>query len=890
MKKLVVTALFCLLVISAGGGLMADDGYPIDRAKIADDIVTNLSNSVQKQTSASWATGGTTSCVNVDIELPDSFTVEHFFAAVFAEGYFEIINCGDDAADIQIDFSVDINLSGIFDTIIYFPGHTITLSAGETVNREIRFPVPPFEGSYTVCLYASSGDVADTACATMNVAFGGGPGIPIDACGVLTQGEDCVLFSPMAHCGDAFVLSDYGDFQVNDTVLVNGNLNMHCETDCIGANGCIDVVYIESCGFIDPVIPFQGCGVLVNDTECVVFEPFHHPDLRLTVENLGDFGEGDTVFINGDLVQSCDFICPDANGCILGNEIRSCNEGPNHPFEAQGIIVQTTECIVFVPFHHDGQFLLDNMGEAIVGDTVFVAGDLDISCVTICGDVDGCIHDNFIEVINMPGDPTMPFNGIGVLLQNDSCVLFSEAMTGELLVLDYLGDYVIGDTVCVAGILDVECETDCAGAIGCVEVHHIQNCGGGGTNPDTVMYRGRGILVQDTNCVLYFDELTGEKFLLTDYTEGEVGDTVCVIGILDLECASECPSAVGCIVVIDTYECGNGGNEPPPVPFHGMGLLLPDSQCVYLADFESGANYYLDNYGEYAPYDTVCIFGFLSTSCDNPCLIDMAGCVEVHDIIDCGGGDIPDTTYYRNVGVLLQGAECVIFSGANDDRNLVLDFYGDFVVGDTVCVEGFLDESCETACAEAEGCLQDNSIVLCGGDPGGNAFEAPGVLVTVGGCLLFSPSMGMMPGAGFTLDNYGDFSEGDNVFVTGSLEMSFDSTCLAAVGHIAENTIVLHNPGMNDNRDLKAHNYPNPFNPVTTISFDLPASTKITVTVHNILGQMVTTLIDGESRQGPQTVTWEGTDNSNQRVASGIYFYRIQTDDTAVTRKMVLTK
>ena len=85
-------------------------------------------------------------------------------------------------------------------------------------------------------------------------------------------------------------------------------------------------------------------------------------------------------------------------------------------------------------------------------------------------------------------------------------------------------------------------------------------------------------------------------------------------------------------------------------------------------------------------------------------------------------------------------------------------------------------------------------------------------------------------------------------------------------------------------------NYPNPFNPFTTISYDLPEQTHIRLSIYNVLGQLVITLMDGEQDAGHYQVVWDGKDSHDQTVASGIYFYRISTSAFAQSKKMVLLK
>jgi hypothetical protein len=80
-------------------------------------------------------------------------------------------------------------------------------------------------------------------------------------------------------------------------------------------------------------------------------------------------------------------------------------------------------------------------------------------------------------------------------------------------------------------------------------------------------------------------------------------------------------------------------------------------------------------------------------------------------------------------------------------------------------------------------------------------------------------------------------------------------------------------------------NYPNPFNPSTVLSFDLPAPSHVNLTVFNVLGQRVTTLVDEPLTAGTHDVMWDASGNS-----SGVYFYRISTDKNTETKKMLLLK
>lgn len=86
-------------------------------------------------------------------------------------------------------------------------------------------------------------------------------------------------------------------------------------------------------------------------------------------------------------------------------------------------------------------------------------------------------------------------------------------------------------------------------------------------------------------------------------------------------------------------------------------------------------------------------------------------------------------------------------------------------------------------------------------------------------------------------------------------------------------------------------NYPNPFNPSTTITFKLLDSGKITLNIFNILGHKVRTLVDEKKVSGQYTVIWNGKDDHGQKLSSGVYFYRLATENKLLaTRKMLMLK
>lgn len=85
-------------------------------------------------------------------------------------------------------------------------------------------------------------------------------------------------------------------------------------------------------------------------------------------------------------------------------------------------------------------------------------------------------------------------------------------------------------------------------------------------------------------------------------------------------------------------------------------------------------------------------------------------------------------------------------------------------------------------------------------------------------------------------------------------------------------------------------NYPNPFNPTTTIWYALPKSSHVTLQIINLQGQVVRTLVDGSRSARVHQVTWDGNNDQGQRIASGIYLYRLQAGDISKTMRLILLK
>ncbi|MEN8008470.1 MAG: FlgD immunoglobulin-like domain containing protein [Candidatus Krumholzibacteriota bacterium] len=89
---------------------------------------------------------------------------------------------------------------------------------------------------------------------------------------------------------------------------------------------------------------------------------------------------------------------------------------------------------------------------------------------------------------------------------------------------------------------------------------------------------------------------------------------------------------------------------------------------------------------------------------------------------------------------------------------------------------------------------------------------------------------------------------------------------------------------------LAVSNHPNPFNPLTTVRFELSNNGRATVNIYDLKGRLVRSLADGEFTAGPHSVTWDGRGNGGRRAGSGVYLVRVVTDSGSAEHKMVMLK
>jgi flagellar hook assembly protein FlgD len=85
-------------------------------------------------------------------------------------------------------------------------------------------------------------------------------------------------------------------------------------------------------------------------------------------------------------------------------------------------------------------------------------------------------------------------------------------------------------------------------------------------------------------------------------------------------------------------------------------------------------------------------------------------------------------------------------------------------------------------------------------------------------------------------------------------------------------------------------NAPNPVRAATDISFVLPAKSPVRLSVHDVAGRLVATLLEGERTAGAHRVTWSGADAAGRSVPGGVYFYRLATSEETYTKRLTVIR
>jgi len=137
------------------------------------------------------------------------------------------------------------------------------------------------------------------------------------------------------------------------------------------------------------------------------------------------------------------------------------------------------------------------------------------------------------------------------------------------------------------------------------------------------------------------------------------------------------------------------------------------------------------------------------------------------------------------------------------------------------------------------------------------------------------------------------FKDGDKIGICGFTETPMDEwgVDISTRGTVTVGTGsgVADNVGIVGEFSL-SNNYPNPFNPTTSITYTAPVKGQVKLVVYNTLGQAVNTLVDKVVAAGKHSVSWDGTNSAGQQMASGVYFYTLETESFYQTKKMMLIK
>jgi hypothetical protein len=135
--------------------------------------------------------------------------------------------------------------------------------------------------------------------------------------------------------------------------------------------------------------------------------------------------------------------------------------------------------------------------------------------------------------------------------------------------------------------------------------------------------------------------------------------------------------------------------------------------------------------------------------------------------------------------------------------------------------------------------------------------------------------------------------------LTATLE-GYDNVIISDI-EILEGEVTIVNFEMNSNVGVddntvsemsvfELSNYPNPFNPSTSISFSIPSASKVEVSIYNIKGQKIKTLVNSYMEKGTHNVVWDGKDANNKNISSGLYFYKLTIGKEISVKKMLLLR
>ena len=124
----------------------------------------------------------------------------------------------------------------------------------------------------------------------------------------------------------------------------------------------------------------------------------------------------------------------------------------------------------------------------------------------------------------------------------------------------------------------------------------------------------------------------------------------------------------------------------------------------------------------------------------------------------------------------------------------------------------------------------------------------------------------------------------------GTVTIAHDEILRIEFANIVSAVDDLTDPGITPSAFKLLGNYPNPFNPMTTIEYEIPAVSDVHVRIFDLKGALVRELLNETQSAGLHQVVWNGTNSNNARVSSGVYLYVVQCGGQALSRQLILVK
>jgi hypothetical protein len=165
--------------------------------------------------------------------------------------------------------------------------------------------------------------------------------------------------------------------------------------------------------------------------------------------------------------------------------------------------------------------------------------------------------------------------------------------------------------------------------------------------------------------------------------------------------------------------------------------------------------------------------------------------------------------------------------------------------------------------------------------------------IAMNNSFTVSPAIGLISGnetPGILIPNLNSYNYIDYKRPIGEIAWSMFRGNDRRSGNFADLTSVEKTQSELPLLDQLIGNYPNPFNPETTISFSIAIESLVRIDIYNIRGQFVATLLNEHLNTGNHQVVWQGKDQFSRMVSSGLYFYSLQTENFRATKRMMLLK